>query len=767
VSLRSPDDPGPRLGSRERLGVALARSVGRLSRVLGRGSGSVIGGRVGLAVAPGLVGALSAARPVALVSGTNGKTTTTSLLVAALGGPGQVVSSAAGANLPPGIVAALSEGPRQVPAVLEVDEAYLPSVAEATAARVLVLLNLSRDQLDRMSEVRLLAARWRAGLARLPQAVVVANADDPLVAWAAEAAATVRWVGAGQRWHLDAVGCPACGGTLVFPSAEDPRVGWRCPSCGRARPALAAWLGSGGCLERPGTPPLPLELGLPGRCNQANAVMALVAAEALGVPLEVGLPRVRAVQEVAGRFAAIEVPGGRVRLFLAKNPAGWLELLDLLGTSPAGVVVVGINAEVADGRDPSWLWDVPFELLAARRVVASGRRALDLAVRLRHAGVAHQVEEDQDAAVRAALAWAAQSVDPPGGEPPEVAYVGNYTAFQALRRSLAGARGAGSRGAGSRGAGHRRRRGERSRPSSTGGPPGSAPGAPGAPGVESFGGLVRRPGSRLVVCGIYPDLLGTYGDGGNAQVLVDRARWRGIDAEGLVVLAGEPLPAQADCYLLGGGEDSPQARAATLLRQDGGLERAVAGGAVVLAICAGFQLLGEVFPGPEGAEVPGLGLLAARTRRGPWRRAVGDAAAEPLPAPGGSAELALAGRLLQEAGPLIGFENHGGATELGPGLAPLGRVLRGQGNDGRGAEGAWSGRILATYLHGPVLALNPQLADALLALVTGERPEPLPDEEEQALRRARLAALGLRLPEHRGPSTSGPGPLAAQGSSRA
>lgn len=720
------------LGARTRLGVGLTRGVGGLSRRLRVGSGSVVGGRVGLAVDPGLIRSLAAGRPVALVSGTNGKTTTTRLLVAALGGPEVVASSPAGANLPAGIAAALASGPREGPAVLEVDEAYLPAVAEATGAAVLVLLNLSRDQLDRVSEVRLLAARWRAGLARLAGATVVANADDPLVAWAAEAAPAVRWIGAGQRWRQDAWGCPACGGTLRFdpPGGADPDPGgaggdpggaWRCRACGRARPPLDAWLDPEGRLVRPGEAPLALDLALPGRCNQANAVMALEAARVLGVPAATALVRVQAVREVEGRFAAVPVGEGALRLFLAKNPAGWLELLDLLGGLASPVVVVGINAEVADGRDPSWLWDVPFEQLAGRRVVASGRRAADLAVRLAHAGVAHRVVEDQLAAVHEALAWAAEPA--PGRNPaedargPEVAYVGNYTAFQELRRQLARRPGR-----------QLRRRAEGpARPTWTGG----------------VGGLLRHPGSTLTVCQLYPDLLGTYGDGGNAFVLVHRVRWRGLRTELLAVGAGDPVPTQADCYLLGGGEDSPQARAAELLRADGGLARAVEAGAVVLAVCAGFQLLGESFPGPEDTVVAGLGLLDARTTRGPWRRAVGDAAAEPLAPEPCPAELAPAAELLTEAGLLVGFENHGGATALGPGLAPLGRVRRGRGNDGTGAEGAWAGKVLATYLHGPVLAQNPQLADALVALVTGQRPEALPDEEERALRRARLDALGL------------------------
>ena len=153
---------------------------------------------------------------MALVTGTNGKTTTTRLLTVALGATGDaVVSNETGSNMPPGHVAALAgtDAPR---AVLEVDEVYLPRVLTATTAAAVVLLNLSRDQLDRTNEVRMIAARWRAALAAAPRTHVVANADDPLVAWAAGAARDVHWVGAGMRWQLDAVGCPSCEGRIRY-----------------------------------------------------------------------------------------------------------------------------------------------------------------------------------------------------------------------------------------------------------------------------------------------------------------------------------------------------------------------------------------------------------------------------------------------------------------------------------------------------------------------------------------------------------------------
>ncbi|MDA8289602.1 MAG: glutamine amidotransferase [Actinomycetota bacterium] len=233
---------------------------------------------------------------------------------------------------------------------------------------------------------------------------------------------------------------------------------------------------------------------------------------------------------------------------------------------------------------------------------------------------------------------------------------------------------------------------------------------------------------RIVV--VHPDLLATYGDGGNGLVLANRARWRDIPAELLAARSDETLPAQVDCYLLGGGEDGPQAHAAAVLR-DGPLRRAVAAGASVLAICAGYQILGESFPGADGRALAGVGLLEVTTHPGGAPRAVGELMVE-------GAE----GALRQ----LTGFENHAGRTERGPGVEPLGIVRSGIGN-GDGTDGARSGRLVGTYLHGPVLARNPGLADWLLERCTGQVLAPLGDEEEEALRAERFAALG---------TTSGP-----------
>lgn len=244
--------------------------------------------------------------------------------------------------------------------------------------------------------------------------------------------------------------------------------------------------------------------------------------------------------------------------------------------------------------------------------------------------------------------------------------------------------------------------------------------------------------SALRIALLYPDLLGTYGDGGNAVVLARRAAWRGIPAEVVEVAAGDPVPGTCDLYLVGGGEDGPQGQAARDIGVDGPLHRAVEEGAVALAVCAGLQIAGTEFPGPDGLARPGLGLLDCVTVRTDEPRAVGELvvdADDPL-----------------GLGRLTGFENHGGRTRLGPTASPLGRVVAGIGNgvdparpDAPRAEGAVAhrgrGHVVGTYLHGPVLARNPALADRLLAWVVDAPLEPLDDAEVEALRRQRFRAV--------------------------
>lgn len=236
--------------------------------------------------------------------------------------------------------------------------------------------------------------------------------------------------------------------------------------------------------------------------------------------------------------------------------------------------------------------------------------------------------------------------------------------------------------------------------------------------------------SPLRIVRLFPDLLGTYGDDGNALVLERRAAWRRVPAEIVDVTARDTVPDDGAVYLIGGGEDGPQSRAARILADSGALGRAVDRGAAVLAVCAGFQILGRSFLGPDGTATDGLHLLDVSTARGTGARIVGEVVVD--------ADHDL------DLGVLTGYENHAGVTALGPDARPLGtaRVGIGNGTGATHAEGAWDGRIVATYLHGPVLARNPRLADRLLAWALDVEPaalDPVDDRAVDALRAERIA----------------------------
>lgn len=358
---------------------------------MGRGEGMVIGGRVILRLAPDAIRDLAHGRVAALVSATNGKTSTTRLLATAVEQAGPVISQHTGANMTSGVAVTLASGDPVATAVLEVDEAYLPAIFEATTPRVLLLGNLSRDQLDRMNEVAMVARRWRHMLADARDTIVIANADDPSIVWSARQAPHVVWVAAGQVWTADSAVCLDCG-SLLLRDGED----WGCPQCGFARPIptwTLQWRQDHGVVHGPEGQQYELHLRLPGRFNAANGALALVATVALGLDPVESANRMATVESVSGRYAIVKVGELTIRLLLAKNPAGWSELVGVMPPAPTPVIVT-INSNAADGRDPSWLWDVPFEQLRGRTVVATGDRRRDLAVRLLHAEVDHVVIED-------------------------------------------------------------------------------------------------------------------------------------------------------------------------------------------------------------------------------------------------------------------------------------------------------------------------------------------------------------------------------------
>jgi lipid II isoglutaminyl synthase (glutamine-hydrolysing) len=409
--------PPPSRAVRRSRRVAAAARLGHLaevsSRLSGLGEGGVIGGRVLFALAPWAVPELARGRSLALISGTNGKTTTTALLAAALRTGAPVDTNADGANTRAGMVRALAAADAAATVVLEADEGWLPWAVRETGASTVVLLNLSRDQLHRHHEVAHVARAWRRALDGVEH--VVANADDPAVVLACLGARSRTWVAAGTRWREDARVCPRCGHEILGGDG-----GWRC-RCGLCRPRPRWWT-EGDDLVGPATR-LTLGLGLPGAANRVNAAMAVAAASGLGVSPRCALSAMRTVVAVAGRYEVFVTGPHRARLVLAKNPGSWLEALAMVGTGPRPLVLA-FNSDGVDGRDPSWLYDVPFDGLAGRPLVVTGRRATDMLVRLEMAGL-RDVRRAGD--VAAALAML------PGGE---VDVVANYTAFEEARRVL-------------------------------------------------------------------------------------------------------------------------------------------------------------------------------------------------------------------------------------------------------------------------------------------------------------------------------------------
>lgn len=357
-------------------------------------------------VDPRAITRLAMGRSTALVTGTNGKTTTTYLLARALGD--EVAHNHTGANMSSGVVTALADSRTQL-ATIEVDELHFPSIAQMIEPSVVILLNVSRDQLDRSHEVARVVSRWSTYLATA-SVTVIANCADPNVVAAAAGKRTV-WVDPGQRWPDDALTCPRCGGLIAWSDVD-----WRC-DCGFAMPR-ADYRVEDGVVIGPDGVQYALNLAIPGDFNRGNAAFALVAAVVMGVDAHTAVGRMETLQSASGRYLRYDVGGRPARLVLAKNPAGMRAALGLVGDAQ---VIVGINAREVDGRDTSWLYDAPFEMLGGRVVGATGERADDLALRLQIAGADPVVDADIGRLARRL---------PPG----DLVFVGNYSNFIAWRR---------------------------------------------------------------------------------------------------------------------------------------------------------------------------------------------------------------------------------------------------------------------------------------------------------------------------------------------
>jgi len=433
------------------LEVAAARAAARLSRLARTGGGTTVPGKLLWKLDPGAIDRLAARLPLgsALVSATNGKTTTASMVAEVLEPRLRLAHNAAGANLVSGVASALLARPEAELGLFEVDEAALPEVARRVKPRALCLGNLFRDQLDRYGELELVAERWRTVAAELGGGTtLVLNGDDPQIGALVGDARRAVVFGIDDPRHArpslehaaDSKYCIACGTPYEYQASYVGHLGdYRCPRCGHARPDLEV---SATAIELHGlegaafvliTPDgtRGIELRLPGLYNVYNALAAASLARELGASLDeiaVGLGRFRAA---FGRFERIAIEDRSLLVLLIKNPAGANEVVRTLvaGGAPR-LALIALNDAIADGRDVSWIWDVDFEPLlpSLERLVVSGDRAAELALRFKYAGfdpAAIDVLPSLDDALDHGLA-----LTPSGGE---LAVLPTYTAMLGLR----------------------------------------------------------------------------------------------------------------------------------------------------------------------------------------------------------------------------------------------------------------------------------------------------------------------------------------------
>jgi UDP-N-acetylmuramyl tripeptide synthase len=396
--------------------ILAARTVGALARKSGRG-GTSLPGKLLVRLDPQAISRLAARLPrgSVVISATNGKTSTAAMVASILERDGaRLVHNQAGANMAGGVASALLASARGREGIdgdlgcFEVDEFWLDRVVPALAPRGILLGNLFRDQLDRYGELETIADRWAATVATLPaDTPLILNADDPLVADLGRERAGVAYFGVedssmalSEMQHAsDSKHCRHCGAAYVYSEVYLGHLGhYRCPQCGAERPSptVAAeqirleGTRSARFLLRTPEGRAEVTLPLPGLYNVYNALGAAALCLTLGVQLETVVDGLGSVTAAFGRAETVPIGQTELQILLIKNPAGANEILRTLGLEPGELQLLAVlNDRIADGRDVSWIWDADFELLADRvgRVTCSGRRAAELALRLKYAGV--------------------------------------------------------------------------------------------------------------------------------------------------------------------------------------------------------------------------------------------------------------------------------------------------------------------------------------------------------------------------------------------
>ncbi len=692
-------------------------------------------GKIALYADPALISDLAPRlrRGSVVVVGTNGKTTVTNLLADVVERSGQsVVCNRTGANLDSGVATALLQSKGADWGVFESDELWMAKILPHLQSNYVVLLNLFRDQLDRCGEIDRIQDSIVATLGKSPKTVLVYNADDPLCAMIAERAAALPGRGTtpsvpfgvaesmdlAQNAVADATVCQRCSSMFEYGFRQYGQLGeYRCPNCGFARPELEfsaedVELGARGlkfaAVDRRASSDVAGDTGAAWSCDVRasfsgaymvyNLLAVATAASLLGCAPDDVAEAIDAFDPKNGRLQDYEIEGHRVLLNLAKNPTGFNQNLRIVAQD-AGPKAVAffVNDKEGDGRDVSWIWDIDFEELASQRdciVFVGGERRNDLQVRLKYAGVDARLIGGVDEVFAALSAGVGLPADA------GVYAIANYTALPVVHAALneAAKRAAAGEGGSREDAPASGDRVAASAPAAAAPTPTAVDGATSA----SAPAIADEQDPTLVIAHMFPDLLNLYGDGGNVRALEQRCRWRGIPVEVRRVEHGQTIDlSEVDLVFLGGGPDREQKLASSqLMRMRDDIVRFVEEDGALLAICGGYQILGKTWLLGE-EEVEGLGVLDIETHR-----------------PGTSADRLIGNVVLDStvaSRPVVGYENHAGRTYLSAGMKALGSVRAGKGNNGEdGVDGALHRNVVATYLHGPLLPKNPEVADYLI-----------------------------------------------------